>query len=74
MAGREPMKTEVYAFGEKVESLSDYSRFRPTIDAPALTHDLAKEQGYVKRAYFGGAVLANKLILPKAAGCLSAIF
>jgi len=38
------MKPVVYAFGEKVESLLEHSCFRPTINAVALTYDLAKGQ------------------------------
>ncbi|MGA7875393.1 MAG: 4-hydroxyphenylacetate 3-hydroxylase N-terminal domain-containing protein, partial [Desulfoferrobacter sp.] len=44
------MKTEVYAFGEKVESLLDHPCFRPTINALALTYDRAREQSVLMAA------------------------
>ena len=36
------MKPVVYAFGEKVESLLEHPCFRPTVNALALTYDLAQ--------------------------------
>jgi 4-hydroxybutyryl-CoA dehydratase/vinylacetyl-CoA-Delta-isomerase len=44
------MKTEVYAFGEKTGSLVDHPCFRPTINAVALTYDMAKEQSTLMAA------------------------
>ncbi|MGA2401780.1 MAG: 4-hydroxyphenylacetate 3-hydroxylase N-terminal domain-containing protein [Syntrophobacteraceae bacterium] len=44
------MKSEVYAFGEKAQSLIDHPCFRPTINALALTYDLAKEQSALMTA------------------------
>jgi len=38
------MEPVVYAFGEKVKDLPDHPCFRPTINALALTYDLAKER------------------------------
>ena len=40
----EAMKSEVYAFGEKVQSLTNHPCFCPTVNALALTYDLAKDQ------------------------------
>lgn len=37
------MKSQVYAFGEKVRTLTEHPCFRPTVNALALTYDLAKE-------------------------------
>jgi 4-hydroxybutyryl-CoA dehydratase/vinylacetyl-CoA-Delta-isomerase len=44
------MKSEVYAFGEKVQSLTDHPCFRPTVNALALTYDLAKEENALATA------------------------
>jgi len=38
------MEPTVYALGEKVQDLVEHPCFRPTINALALTYDLAKEQ------------------------------
>lgn len=40
------MKTQVYAFGQKVENLVDHPCFRPTINAVALTYDLSCKPEY----------------------------
>lgn len=40
------MKTRVYAFGEKIESIVDYPLFQPHINSVALTYELAHDPRY----------------------------
>lgn len=45
------MKSQVCAYGEKVQSLAEHPCFRPAINGVALTYDIAKKQNNFMKTY-----------------------